>query len=691
MQYEVTENSTSIFINDDEALKITPDKLYVANKEVSVKGHTHEDVDLTSLEDGIAKLEDDTTKVDHKCDAIIASIGTITNELMENDDRNIVYININKLTTELKNFLSIMDKFVEDKKLIDSEKTEITNILASLTLKKEGLDKSFKGVITLCETNEANATVEVDKTKYKNAKELILKVQSDLNARHGDLTTILNKYLLETADLTDNDLFSIKRTFSNYITAINKVKKGVDDVTVVNLGGTISDKIKDLDIKQLSLQSDQNDFKTQQLQMGRELDDKISKEELKSGSPIIDPNSILNGFNKIQDGVGLGPKGLVVNQGNIACDTIVVPYEKDPVISLNAARHDKDSMSIDARTESGGLSSMKLRYDLENYISVAKTGLLGLFSIHLKNAKSNLPVFEFETEERTSDYRYLMSIQGESTIEATVNKTGSIGNENRATRFKSDSGHYISISKDSFDFYNSDYSSGSPLFQIHRTNGVTYKGSQLGGSSSSVSWGNITGKPEIRQSGYKYYLCGNSYIEDQGSSVSIQYDANKYISVRSSTILATLDGYGSATNVLVSTSDIKSKENLCYINEKQKLIKENKDNYVNIGISPKDLYSFIKEDLKLCEYNYNDEFCDGVKGLKSKSKLNFIAQDIADTKIGDFILSYSDQNDRYYYDEHNYISVIAGALQVEMQKSEKLEKELLELRGEIEIIKKTIK
>ena len=68
-----------------------------------------------------------------------------------------------------------------------------------------------------------------------------------------------------------------------------------------------------------------------------------------------------------------------------------------------------------------------------------------------------------------------------------------------------------------------------------------------------------------------------------------------------------------------SGSDLSIKENVRYIKptntslfstdtESEEILNPNSDNDINLGVSGADLYEFVKTDLKLCEYNYNNEY-----------------------------------------------------------------------------------
>ncbi len=82
--------------------------------------------------------------------------------------------------------------------------------------------------------------------------------------------------------------------------------------------------------------------------------------------------------------------------------------------------------------------------------------------------------------------------------------------------------------------------------------------------------------------------------------------------------------------------------------------------------------------MSLCEYNYiNDD----------KNNLNVIAQDIADTKIGSLFTEKDDEGNLIFFINQNYLSVIVGALQYEMKKSEELEIKVNQLNDSIDQLK----
>lgn len=103
---------------------------------------------------------------------------------------------------------------------------------------------------------------------------------------------------------------------------------------------------------------------------------------------------------------------------------------------------------------------------------------------------------------------------------------------------------------------------------------------------------------------------------------------------------------------------------------------------VNMNITTKDMYEFIRDDLRLASYRYKSN-------IEKDTSVNygFIAQDALYTKVGSEIVQLADKynlNSELSYNQGNYISVIAGALQQEIRKRDK---EIKELRLEIEKLK----
>lgn len=114
-------------------------------------------------------------------------------------------------------------------------------------------------------------------------------------------------------------------------------------------------------------------------------------------------------------------------------------------------------------------------------------------------------------------------------------------------------------------------------------------------------------------------------------------------------------------------SDRTKKENIVYVGSKD-------SEFTN-----KDFYDFIRDDLGLATYNYNEEY----STTDTHTKLNFIAQDIlydiennCENKVGNLIVQTENAmrtQGNLRYDPEIYTSVIAGALKESINKIEELE------------------
>lgn len=266
------------------------------------------------------------------------------------------------------------------------------------------------------------------------------------------------------------------------------------------------------------------------------------------------------------------------------------------------------------------------------------------------------------------------------------NDIRSIDANNGDIRLKYDRDSYISVTDSAIRFYaNSGHS-----------------------SVVSIDSSGIIGYTKYINESGNYYRIGdwkNSaglYCQYPGNGIRLKSDCNdSYASL----------GLNSSQAWLNQGSDIRLKENVHYLKEENletenkmstlslsddyaksilypmdnnkddNILLYNEETYNNKNISRKDLYDFVKNDLKLCEYNYiNNE----------DINLNFIAQDIVDTKIGSLFVTRDESGYLGFKLNHNYINIAFGALQHEISQREKLENRVNELEKELIIIKEKL-
>ena len=140
-------------------------------------------------------------------------------------------------------------------------------------------------------------------------------------------------------------------------------------------------------------------------------------------------------------------------------------------------------------------------------------------------------------------------------------------------------------------------------------------------------------------------------------------------------------------NSVSVSSDSRLKTDIHYLDEpiEELIVLENRVER-NMHITTKDMYDFVKDELKLASYRYNVNLERG----NTSVDYGFIAQDILYTKVGSEIVQLTDKNDlnsELSYNQGNYISVIAGALQQEILKRDQ---ENQELREEVEELKSQV-
>ena len=140
--------------------------------------------------------------------------------------------------------------------------------------------------------------------------------------------------------------------------------------------------------------------------------------------------------------------------------------------------------------------------------------------------------------------------------------------------------------------------------------------------------------------------------------------------------------------------DRTHKENVLYIEDRGIMPCANSSILSNISLE--DMYNFVKEDLALAQYNQineeeemefdEDGFPIGFSNNSEVVKeLGLLGQDIisSENPIVDLIVNAEDafkRNVSLECNDNNYVNVLAGALKLAIQKIEKLEKEIEELR-----------
>nr|WP_312984346.1 hypothetical protein [Clostridioides sp.] len=562
--------------NPEISVSFEGDSTYIVEKKVWGLYEQVDDLDgkyvekfanITSDIDGIKQsvgvvettansIKETVSKFDQKADAIISSVGSKTKKFVNDELRDEAYNVLIPLATELGLLLSnIKDVYLSDMQLNEEEKIKIRDSLKVLSSKKIEVNKCIDKILLIC--------------KPGKLKTILQSSQSELNERHAELVTLLDRILELIGKIERNDMDLITDKFGSYNTSINNVKNAIDDAIIETLGGTIEESIS-------TIEQTANGLVTT---VAKKVD-KDGVKEITKSTIEQSADEVLVAFNKIDSAsVSITSRGLEVSNGRIKTDAIIPGTFNRIVLEDGYTAGDNNCMSIDTNT--GGI---RLKKNSTNYIKVSSAAI----DFYLNGRSYRMEDYDSSTLNLNN-----MLIQSASGI------------------------------------------------AIKAANGYseTYLRIRSGGSMSS-------------------YINGSEYNHSSISDINLKENIFQ---------------------VKVSSKNIKSN-----ILKSDLLLNENEKNFSNIDISLDDLHDFLNKDLKLYQYNFNDKYYEGdIDNVKNKLKFGFIAQDVIDTKLGKLIFNSGD----YQYEESNYISVIAGALQIEIKKREELESKVNQLNSLIDQLK----
>lgn len=562
--------------NPEISVSFEGDSTYIVEKKVWGLYEQVDDLDgkyvekfanITSDIDGIKQsvgvvettansIKETVSKFDQKADAIISSVGSKTKKFVNDELRDEAYNVLIPLATELGLLLSnIKDVYLSDMQLNEEEKIKIRDSLKVLSSKKIEVNKCIDKILLIC--------------KPGKLKTILQSSQSELNERHAELVTLLDRILELIGKIERNDMDLITDKFGSYNTSINNVKNAIDDAIIETLGGTIEESIS-------TIEQTANGLVTT---VAKKVD-KDGVKEITKSTIEQSADEVLVAFNKIDSAsVSITSRGLEVSNGRIKTDAIIPGTFNRIVLEDGYTAGDNNCMSIDTNT--GGI---RLKKNSTNYIKVSSAAI----DFYLNGRSYRMEDYDSSTLNLNN-----MLIQSASGI------------------------------------------------AIKAANGYseTYLRIRSGGSMSS-------------------YINGSEYNHSSISDINLKENIFQ---------------------VKVSSKNIKSN-----ILKSDLLLNENEKNFSNIDISLDDLHNFLNKDLKLYQYNFNDKYYEGdIDNVKNKLKFGFIAQDVIDTKLGKLIFNSGD----YQYEESNYISVIAGALQIEIKKREELESKVNQLNSLIDQLK----
>ena len=318
----------------------------------------------------------------------------------------------------------------------------------------------------------------------------------------------------------------------------------------------------------------------------------------------------------------------------------------------------------------------------------------------------------------------IITLFGGCAIDATSSNNKGQGS---SIRFKWDDYDYLKIGSDVFDIYT--WSGGtSPTFRLYggpytqtiqtqagtitiNNQGLKWNGTNvsLDGHTHTYYWDNLNGRPSFgtgygqiahgnhthsnysltshthsyasSSHGHDVLGTGNAKAITEYASVTDRYTLRKHTS-STMDLGTTSHRWGTVySNSSLNTSDRKYKEDIKYLDDK--ILFSNSDQNALF-------LDFIKNDFKPVIYKYKNK---EENKYETDKQIGFIANDIIDTEVGKtFLYNFGTKEDTdIMFSPTGYTTVVAKALQEEIQKREELEKEVFNLKNELESIKELIK
>lgn len=618
-------------IEDDIKEQITTN---TTNMEV-MQGEINSLISNTTItkENGVTvNLKDELNAVVNTVDSHSQTISTLETEY-------------DSITGEMETVNSTVSKMEQD---LEGFEQSITTTVTGLETRVQSAEQKMTtdGIISIVTsstewTDQANTVSGFQSSINQNANKISWLIKSGTSMSNMTLTDKMLTVIADNIDLTGKVSFN---SFDN--TVINEIEDlttyTVNNTTIYGnqiATGTItashiaSSSIQAHHIDGYAITADQiaaNTITAAEIASGA-----IRTSELAAGAVTADK----------------------IAAGSITVDKISSNNEDTPVITL----FDKCEIDASADHGKGKGFGIRLKWDDYNYIYQGEN-LFALF----QSSNGESKIFSV-TCDSNGTYLYnkdnyalklgtSLAYRG-STVLTAGNYTSYCakashgthvtfgGNGSASTCSRSDHSHTISGSSHTHDII----SYGSSYVDCYSSS-ITINTSNL-----YLTGGNVNANSISPNSTNSYNLGWSSYRWNQ---------------------LAARDVYAD----YCSGSDISIKENVRYIKptnaslysrsvEPEEILNPNSDTDINLGVSGTDLYEFVKNDLKLCEYNYNDDYIRNTETgevirTNFDNKIGFVAQDLQDSYVGQLIVG--EWEGTLSYNLNNYVSVLGGALQYDI-------------------------
>ena len=509
----------------------------------------------------------------------------------------------------------------------------------------------------------------------KKWAEIILDPDTGIQAQVGNLSTTVDGFdqRITNVEVTADGINSTVSSIESSVNGLNQRVTNVE-VTTNGVSSTVSSmqsSVNGLNNSINGLDNRVTNAESNITQLANKITSTVMTEsDVKS---IIEqsPYEIRVGFNDISDSVVISSSGLTVNQGAIACDILTVPDGHHPIIKLFPtvdSSNNSGYCSIDGtlQYEQGQGTAIRLKWDNMNYVRVAKSSV----SFYLE-PRENFTAFVFQ-----SDYGIYDGSDYESRISTPYGTLCFRGNNDPGLFYYTSSANCDRKLLTTYDIsHSATYDSLSHVASSRAVKLAYDKANHSHPYASSSHSHSGYASSSHTHSGYvptnsSTYFESGSHDPYSNNSYNLGWSSYRWQQVVAKNVYADY----------CSGSDLSIKENVRYIKptnaslfstdaESEEILNPNSDNDINLGVSGADLYEFVKTDLKLCEYNYNNDYIrNGETGEIIKTnfdnKIGFIAQDLQDSYVGQLIVG--EWEGQLSYNLNNYVSVLGGALQYDI-------------------------
>ena len=559
---------------------------------------------------------------------------------------------IGDLTNSLGSLDQSMNDVFKDGILTEAEKITIRQHLQSLSLEKVDVDNQYNSILGKFNKTDLDyaekgvyppVTVEGTSSKYPD-KKWYLKIYNDFKSayesyskKYENLILIIDYILKKDGILDDIDKNKKDKAFEEYTLAIGEYSKQAS-LSIEAIGRNETENNETL------VQT----FKGEYVRTNRENSAKLTALTQTTNGLTEQVSEFKQTADRIQTQVTQNTNGLAKQQSTITqlSNEIKLAVTEGEFGSL--IRQNANSIVIGLQNQ----GILQTNFEVNGKYGTLWNGFLACDK--LTSPPGHYPIISLFGD----------SANGNCAIDATNENHTGWGD---SIRLQWDRSNYIRVSTNWFAVYQSGYGSGrARIFEI-TNDAIQFRGDNIVTYNANGKYLNA------------YQVTVNSIGDNGRGAILMRSDLDGHSKSLGSSSSKWSEAY--ATNFygkMNSSSDINLKENVHYLDN-------NKDNgdklLIENTITTNDLYDFVKKDLKLTTYNYNEKYYGDLYDAQNvDTELGFVAQDITGTSVENLVLR-KDDADNLAYSLNGYVSVLAGALQVAINKIETLESEINNLKN----------